>query len=66
MSHNIAIKSKQEQDAIQYDLMASFWAYKEKKGLMSKPEVFKFIQQNFPNPELQDHLIKRYEDYKMM
>lgn len=64
MSYNIAKKSKAEQLAIQHDLMASFWAYKEKKGLMSKPEIFKFIQQNFSDPAVRDHLIKRYEAYK--
>ena len=66
MVHNIAVKSKQEQDTIQYDLMASFWAYKEKRGLMSKPDVFKYIHQQFPDPALQDYLIQRYEYFKTM
>ena len=66
MKHNIAAKPRSEQDAIQHDLMASFWAYKEKRGLMSKPEIFKFIHQNFHDPKLQDHLISRYEYYKTM
>jgi len=66
MVHNIAVKSKQEQDTIQYDLMASFWAYKEKRGLMSKPDVFKHIHQQFPDPALQDYLIQRYEYFKTM
>lgn len=64
MSHNIASKPKAEQDAIQHDLMASFWAYKEKRGLMSKPEIFKYIHQHFQDPSLQEHLIARYEFYK--
>ena len=66
MSHNIATKSKQEQDRIQHDLMASYWAYKERNGLMSKPEIFKYIHQHFVDVALQDHLIKRYEYYKTM
>jgi hypothetical protein len=66
MSHNIAIKPKQEQDAIQYDLLASFWAYKEKRGLMSKPEIFKHIHNVYQEPALQEHLIQRYEYYKAM
>jgi len=66
MSHNIAIKPKHEQDTIQYDLMASFWAYKEKRGLMSKPEIFKYIHQHFHDPALQEHLIQRYEYFKAM
>lgn len=66
MSHNIATKSKLEQENIQYDLMASLWAYKERRGLMSKPEIFKFIHQQFTEVSLQEHLIQRYEYYKMM
>lgn len=66
MSHNIAVKPRHEQDAIQHDLLASMWAYKERKGLMSKPDIFKFIHQHYPNPELQEHLIKRYEFFKTM
>lgn len=64
MSHNIATKSKQEQDTIQYDLMASYWAYKEKRGLMSKPEIFKFIHANFHDAALQEYLVQRYEHFK--
>ena len=64
MSHNIATKSKQEQETIQHDLMSSYWAYKERRGLMSKPEIFKYIHQHFSDPALQDHLIQRYEYYK--
>lgn len=66
MKFNIAEKPKQEQDAIQYDLMASFWAYKEKRGLMSKPEIYKYIHNHFQEPTLQEHLIQRYEHYKLM
>ena len=66
MIHNIAVKPKAEQDAIQHDLMASFWAYKEKRGTMSKPEIFKLIHQQFADPALQEHLIRRYEYFKAM
>lgn len=66
MSHNIATKPKNEQDAIQHDLMASLWAYKEKRGLMSKPEIFKFIHQHYSEPALQEHIISRYEYFKVM
>jgi len=66
MSHNIATKPKAEQDQIQHDLMASYWAYKERNGLMSKPEIFKYIHQHFTDPALQDHLIQRYEYFKAM
>jgi hypothetical protein len=64
VSHNIATKSKQEQEAIQYDLMSSYWAYKERRGFMSKPEKFKYIHQHFTDATIQDHLIQRYEYYK--
>ena len=64
MSHNIATKSKQEQDTIQYDLMASLWAYKEKRGLMSKPEIFKYIHNHFHDAALQEYLVQRYEYFK--
>ena len=64
MSHNIATKPKAEQDAIQHDLMASLWAYKEKRGLMSRPEIIKFIHQQFSEPQLQEHLMARYEYFK--
>jgi hypothetical protein len=66
MVHNIAVKTKQEQEAIQYDLITSFWAYKEKRGLMSKPEIFKYIHQHYAEPAIQDHLIARYEYYKTL
>lgn len=66
MSHNIATKPKHEQDAIQHDLMASFWAYKEKRGLMSRPEIIKYIHQHFQEPVLQEHLMQRYEFFKTM
>lgn len=66
MSHNIADKTKQEQDRIQYDLLTSFWAYKEKRGLMTKPDIFKMIHQQYPEPAMQDYLIKRYEYFKTM
>ncbi len=66
MSHNIAALPKNEQDAIQHDLMASFWAYKEKRGLMSRPEIIKFIHQQFSDPALQEHLMARYEYFKSM
>lgn len=66
MSFNIATKSKQEQDTIQYDLLASFWAYKEKRGLMSKPEIFKHIHAQYHDPALQEYLIQRYEYFKAM
>ena len=66
MSHNIASMPKVEQDRIQHDLMASYWAYKEKHGLMSKPEIFKYIHQHITDSALQDHLIQRYEYYKTM
>ena len=66
MIHNIAVKPKHEQDAIQHDLMASYWAYKEKRGIMSKPEIFKFIHQQFSDPALHEHLIQRYEYFKAM
>ena len=64
MSHNIATKPKEEQDAIQHDLMASLWAYKERRGLMSRPEIIKFIHQEFAEPQLQEHLMSRYEYFK--
>ena len=66
MSHNIATKSKQEQDEIQHDLMASYWAYKERNGLMSKPEIFKYIHQHISDSALQEHLITRYEYFRTM
>mgnify|MGYP005989214313 CR=1 FL=1 len=66
MSYNIAIKPQTEQDAIQHDLMASFWAYKEKRGLMSRPEIIKYIHQHFAEPSLQEHLMQRYEFFKSM
>lgn len=66
MSHNIATKSKQEQDTIQYDLLTSFWAYKEKRGLMSKPEIFKHIHAEYQDPAMQEYLIQRYEYFKAM
>lgn len=66
MVHNIAVKSKDEQEAIQYDLITSFWAYKEKRGLMSKPEIFKHIHQEYTDPKIQEHLIARYEHYRSL
>ena len=66
MSHNIATKSKQEQDTIQYDLLSSLWAYKEKRGLMSKPEIFKYIHNEYTDPAMQEYLIQRYEYFKAM
>lgn len=66
MSHNIAAKTSHEQDLIQYDLMASLWAYKEKRGIMNKPDIFKFIHQQYADPQLQEYLIQRYEYFKMM
>lgn len=64
MSHNIATKTKQEQDTIQYDLITSFWAHKEKRGLMTKPDIFKTIHQQYSDPALQDYLIQRYEYFR--
>ncbi|MUH73545.1 DUF3283 family protein [Psychrosphaera haliotis] len=64
MSHNIATMPQKEQDAIQHDLMASFWAYKEKRGLMSRPEIIKYIHQHFLEADLQQHLMDRYEYFK--
>ena len=66
MSHNIASKPQSEQDAIQHDLMASFWAYKEKRGLMSRPEIIKYIHQHFADPALQEHLRARYDYFKTL
>jgi len=66
MSHNIAVMPKQEQDRIQYDLLTSFWAYKEKRGIMTKPDVFKTIHQQYTDPALQDYLIQRYEYFRAM
>lgn len=66
MVHNIAVRTKQEQEEIQYDLMTSYWAYKEKRGLMSKPEIFKYIHQNYTDVGVQEHLISRYEYYKTL
>ena len=66
MTQNIAKKTKQQQDTIQYDLMTSYWAYKEKRGLMSKPEIFKHIHHHYQDPNLQEYLIQRYEYYKHM
>lgn len=66
MVHNIAVKSKEEQELIQYDLISSFWAYKEKRGLMSKPEIFKHIHNEYSDPNVQEHLIARYEYYKTL
>lgn len=66
MSQNIATKTKHEQDIIQYDLLSSLWAYKEKRGIMSKPEIFKHIHQEYSDPALQEYLIQRYEYFKAM
>jgi hypothetical protein len=66
MTFNIATKTKQEQDLIQYDLLTSFWAHKEKRGLMSKPEIFKHIHAEYQDQRLQEYLIQRYEFFKHM
>ena len=65
MSHNIAIKTKEEQEAIQHDLLTALWAHKVQKGLMSQPQIIKTIQE-YQDPELRQHLMSRFEYYKAL